>query len=413
MLDDEFGSPILAAIMAFSLAFIGPAHAKVEGDIITLGAAISFTGKNSAEGTHASNGYNLAVKMINAQGGIRVGGKSYKIRIKYYDDESTPSRTARLGEKLIEQDGVKFFLGPNSAPTTKAMVSVAEKFKAPMVGAAGAAQSFFTRDFRYVFAVHSTSEQYLAAVIDLAAKIAKNNGKSVGALKIAMIFANDPFSFEVRAGVLDAAKKHNMKIIIDEKLSHNQTKMAATLEDVRTLHPDILLISGQSQGAEIAARQIRELRINTPMIAMTHCEAAQIIRKFGPSTNGFLCPTQWSETLSHRGETFGTALDYAALFKKAHKGYKHVPDLAAQATAAIIVWKDAFERADSFDTDKLRAALATTDLKTFYGHIKFSPVGINIAKPLFLQQIQDGKLKIVAPLKWASDPVQHPRKPAL
>jgi branched-chain amino acid transport system substrate-binding protein len=74
-----------------------------------------------------------------------------------------------------------------------------------------------------------------------------------------------------------------------------------------------------------------------------------------------------------------------------------------------MVWKDAFERAQSFDTKILRDALAATELSTFYGNIKFSPQGNNIAKPMVLRQIQDGKLNVVAPLKWASHPLAYPR----
>jgi branched-chain amino acid transport system substrate-binding protein len=87
-----------------------------------------------------------------------------------------------------------------------------------------------------------------------------------------------------------------------------------------------------------------------------------------------------------------------------------VPYQAAQASAAVMVWKDAFERANSFDTAKVRDALAATNLSTFYGNIKFSSAGNNIAKPMVLRQIQNGKLNVVAPSKWASHPVQYPRK---
>ena len=95
--------------------------AKVEGDTIVLGSAISFTGKYSTNGIHAKNGYNLGVKRINETGGVRVGGKAYRLKIIYYDDESTPLRTAQLAERLIKQDGVKFMLGPYSSATTKAI----------------------------------------------------------------------------------------------------------------------------------------------------------------------------------------------------------------------------------------------------------------------------------------------------
>jgi branched-chain amino acid transport system substrate-binding protein len=401
--------------LTFGIAAVGlvatvPAQAKVEGDTIVLGSAISFTGKYSTNGIHAKNGYNLGVKRINEMGGVKVGGKSYKLKIIYYDDESTPLRTAQLAERLIKQDGVKYFLGPYSSATTKALAPITEKYKIPMVEAEGASRSLFNKGYKYIFAVLSTSEQYLASTIALAAQMAKKSGKDPSSVRVALAFENDPFSLDVRAGVLDDMKKYGMKAVIDDKLPRDLSDMAATLTKVKALKPDLLLISGHSKGAATGARQIKEMKINVPMIAMTHCEAAKIIKKFGASTNDFLCPTQWAETLSYSGAAFGSAMDYDKMFKKTYKGYANVPYQAAQATAAVLVWKDAFERANSFDTEKVRVALTKTKLKTFYGNIEFSKAGNNIAKPMVLRQIQNGKLNVVAPLKWASSKVNWPRK---
>ncbi len=401
---------LVTGTAALAVAASAPALAKVEGDTITLGSAISFTGKYSTNGVHASNGYNLAVKMINAAGGVKVGGKSYKFAVKYYDDESTPARGAQLAERLIKQDGVKFMLGPYSSGLTKAVAPVTEKYKIPMVEAEGASRSLFTQGYKYLFAVLSTSEQYLASSIALAAEVAKKNGKSPGSVKVAMAFENDPFSLDVRAGVVDDIKKHGLKIVIDDKLPRDLSDMSATLTKVRALKPDLLVVSGHSKGAATAARQIKELKIDVPMIAMTHCEAAKVISKFGASTNGFLCPTQWAETLTYKDGLFGTAAEYDALFKKSFEGYKNVPYQSAQASAAVQVWKDALERANSFDIEKIRQALTETNMKTFYGNIKFSPQGNNVAKPMVLRQIQNGKLNVVAPSKWASHPLEWPRK---
>jgi branched-chain amino acid transport system substrate-binding protein len=387
-----------------------PAQAKVEGNTIVLGSAISFTGKYSTNGIHAKNGYNLGVKMINQSGGVMVGGKAYKLKIIYYDDESTPLRTAQLAERLIKQDGVKFFLGPYSSATTKALAPITEKYKIPMVEAEGASRSLFNKGYKYIFAVLSTSEQYLASTIALAAKMATKSGKKPSSVRVALAFENDPFSLDVRAGVLDDMKKYGMKAVIDDKLPRDISDMAATLTKVKALKPDLLLISGHSKGAATAARQIKEMKISVPMIAMTHCESAKIIKKFGSSTNGYLCPTQWAETMSYKDDLFGTAMDWNNLFKKTYKGYKNVPYQAAQATAAVMVWKDAFERANSFDTEKVREALTKTNMQTFYGNIKFSKAGNNTAKPMALRQIQDGKLTVVAPAKWAASELQWPRK---
>ena len=80
-----FNKLVLASISFLTgmLMFMLPLQAKVEGDKIILGSAISFTGKYSTNGIHASNGYNLAVKAINAAGGVTVGGKSYMLEIVY------------------------------------------------------------------------------------------------------------------------------------------------------------------------------------------------------------------------------------------------------------------------------------------------------------------------------------------
>ncbi len=400
----------LVSVVAMSMA-MSVAQAKVEGDTITLGSAISLTGKYSTNGIHAQRGYEFAAKKINDSGGVTVGGKSYKLKISYYDDESTPARGAQLAERLIKQDGIKFMLGPYSSGLTKAVAPVTEKFKIPMVEAEGASRSLFTQGYRYLFAVLSTSEQYLASSIALAAEMAKKNGKDPSSVRIAMAFENDPFSLDVRAGVVDDAKKYNMKIVVDDKLPRDLSDMSGTLTKVKALKPDLLVISGHSKGAAVASRQMAEMKIKVPMVAMTHCESAKVIDKFGASTEGILCPTQWAETMAYKDDLMGSAMDYDKNFKAAYPDYKNVPYQTAQASAAVMVWKDAFERANSFDTEKLRDGLAATEMSTFYGNIKFSKAGNNIAKPMALRQIQDGKLVVVAPAKWAAAGVVYPRNP--
>jgi branched-chain amino acid transport system substrate-binding protein len=99
--------------------------------------------------------------------------KATKLKVVYYDDESTPSRASQLTERLVKQDGVEFMLGPYSTTMTKAVAPVTEKYKVPMVEAEGASRSLFTQGYKYMFAVLSTSEYYLAPVLDLIAQRTK------------------------------------------------------------------------------------------------------------------------------------------------------------------------------------------------------------------------------------------------
>jgi len=397
-----------AAVGAAMLALPFAAAAQ---DYITLGSAISLTGKYSTNGVHAQNGYDFTVAKINAAGGINVGGKNYKLRIIYYDDESTPARGAQLAERLISQDEVQFMLGPYSSGMTKAIAPVTEKYGIPMVEAEGASRSLFNKGYKYMFAVLSTSEQYLASTIALAAGVAEAQGKKPSDVRVALAFENDPFSQDVRAGVLDDAAKYDMQIVIDDQLPRDLSDMAATLTKVKALKPDVLIVSGHSKGAATAVRQIGEMGLKVPMLAVTHCEAADVVGKFGDTANGVLCATQWAETLTYEDPFFGSAADYNTEFKGAYPEYanKKVPYQTAQASAAVWVFKDAFERAGTLDREAVRDALAATDMMTFYGGIKFSEAGNNLAKPMVLRQIQDGKYVVVAPAEFASHKLQWPR----
>ena len=401
-------SKLLVTILsAIALAFtsVSSSFAKVEGEYIVLGAAVSLTGKYSTNGKHTQNGYNLAVDRINSKGGVTVGGKSYKFEIIYYDDESNSKRAAQLAERLIKQDGIKYMLGPYSSGLTKAMAPVTEENKIPMVEANGASRSLFTKGYKYLFAVLSPANQYLEVAIDLA--VEKNGGKPV---KIAMAFEQDAFSQDVRLGIVDAAKRTGSKIIIDDKLPKELNDMAATLAKVKATKPDVLVVSGHSKGALTAIRQIAEMKVDVPMLAMTHCDASKLAKQHGKKSEYALCAAQWHKTLSYKDKFFGNGKKYDKDFTKEY-GYAP-PYQAAESSAALLVYKDAFERANSFDTEKLRNALAKTEMQTFYGNIKFGSGGQNTAKPMVLFQVRckgdKCENKVVAPTKWASAKLVHP-----
>ena len=395
----------ILSVFIFSIALSLPATAKVEGDTIILGAAVSLSGKYSTNGEHTKNGYNMAVKRINDMGGVSVGGKSYKFDIIYYDDESDSSRAAQLAERLIKQDGVHYMLGPYSSGLTKAMAPVTEENQIPMVEANGASRSLFTKGYKYLFAVLSAANQYLEVAIDLA--VEKNGGNPVN---IAMAFEQDAFSQDVRIGVVEAAERTGSTITIDDKLPKELNDMAATLAKVKATKPDVLVVSGHSKGALTAIRQISEMQVDVPMLAMTHCDASKLAKQHGEKSEYALCAAQWHKTLSYSDEFFGNGMQYDKEFNEMY-GYAP-PYQAAESSAALLVYKAAFERANSFDKDNVRDALAQTDMQTFYGNIKFSDTGQNIAKPMGLFQVrgEGGECanRVVAPTKWASHELVHP-----
>jgi branched-chain amino acid transport system substrate-binding protein len=394
-----------AATVTLGLCAAVPAFAA--DDTIVLGAAVSQTGKFATSGLHTQNGYDFAVEKINGMGGVKVGDKTYKLEIKYYDDESEATRAAELTERLVGQDGIKFILGPYGSPITAAMAPVVEKLKVPMVEGNGASRSLFTKGYKYTFAVLSTSDQYLSSAVDLAAEKAKEAGKDPKEVRLALAMGDDNFSQDVRAGILEAAAKYGMQIAIDDKLPDAFTDMSASLTKVRAVKPDVLLISGHEKGALTAARQIAEQKIDVPMLAMTHCDSADIIGQAGPASEYTLCASQWAPSLTYKDQWFGTAAEYSKAFTE--KFGHEPPYQAAESTASVLAYVDAFQRAGTLDTEKVRDAIAATDMETFYGHIDFDETGKNIAKPTVMLQVIKGQYQVVAPTKWATEKPIYPR----
>jgi branched-chain amino acid transport system substrate-binding protein len=399
----------LCLFAALILGATGLGAEPPSDDVIVIGAAVSLTGKYAQNGINTKNGYDLAARKINDKGGIKIGGRDYKIVLRYYDDESTPARGTELAERLIQQDGVKYLLGPYSSGLTKAILPVVEKHKVPMIEANGAARELFTKGYRYIFAVLSTSDQYLTPAIDLAAEHAKDLGKTTEALRVALAMENDPFAQDVRAGVLNDVQRHGMQVVIDDQLPPELNDMSMTLTKIKALKPDVLVISGHEKGALTAITQIDALKVYVPILAMTHCDSAQIAEKLGQAAEYAFCAHQWHETLGYKDEIFGAARDFAAAFKQVY-GYQ-APYQAAESAAAVHVYADAFKRAQSLDPEKVRDAIAATELDTFYGPVKFDEAGRNIAKPMVLTQVRHGKYVVVAPAQWATDKPIIPRPP--
>ena len=160
-----------------------------------------------------------------------------------------------------------------------------------------------------------------------------------------------------------------------------------------------LLYPGHTKGALTAIRQIAEMKVDVPMLAMTHCDAAKLSKQHGKNSEYALCASQWHKNLSYKDKFFGTGKKYDKDFTKRF-GYAP-PYQSAESSAALIVFKDAFERANSFDGDKVRDALKKTEMQTFYGNIKFGPGGQNTAKPMILFQVRckgdKCENKVVAP----------------
>ncbi len=394
--------------LVWAAALLLGATAAPAADTVVFGAAISITGKTAKEGEYTRDGYQFVIDKINETGGIRVGGKTYRAELKYYDDETKPERTAQLIEKLVNEDKVNLILGPYGSSPTGTAAPLAERYRIPMVEANGSAEAIFSKGYKYTFMVLSPAKNYLRGVIDTIL------AKDPSAKTVAILGENEAFSKEVAGGAADYAKEKGMNVVYFELYPTNAQDVSAMLTAIKGKNPDVILGSGHLQDSLLIVKQAKDLNVNPKAMGFSVGPSSpEFQANLGKAADYIFGATQWTEALKYNGEDFWkTPKAFGDAFRAKHPNYKIIPYQVAESAAAVVTYQKAIEKAGTIEPTKVRDALAALDIMTFYGRIKFDSRGVNIYKPMAAEQYQpDGKKYTVWPFDIAEKPAMYPMPP--
>ncbi len=386
----------LALLLAACLLL--PACAA-EDKVIRVGAAVSESGRYAAEGNHTRQGYLLWEEWVNERGGIDVDGKMHQVELIMYDDQSDPDKTRELVEKLIEEDEVDFMLGPYSSTLTQPAIEAADARGVILVEGTGASETLFEQSFQNLFAVLTPAGSYTESALRMLADL--------GAKSVVIAYADTLFPKSVAEGAEAWARQYGMEALAVEAYPQDVTDVSGIVSRFKALEPDVFIGGGYFNDTVLFVRAAKELDFNPKATVMTVGPTnPELINEVGADANYLIGPTQWESSMSYRGDYFGSATDYAELYREkwdAPPVYQ-----SASATAAALALQLAIEAAGSLDMAAVRTALRNLDADTFYGPISFDSTGKNTGKPMGAIQIQDGKTFVVAPADAAAADVVFP-----
>ncbi|MBI4593126.1 MAG: ABC transporter substrate-binding protein, partial [Candidatus Rokubacteria bacterium] len=131
-------------------------------------------------------------------------------------------------------------------------------------------------------------------------------------------------------------------------------------------------------------------------------------------------PPIWSKTLGKDGDYVLLAPGWHYAVKapgvrelnEAHvkKIGRPADPIAGPAYACVQILAAAVTRAGSLDREKVRDAIAVTDMPTVVGPVKFRPDGTGVVQSVFVQWI-NGKQELVWPKDSATAPLAYPAPP--
>jgi branched-chain amino acid transport system substrate-binding protein len=353
-------------------------------DTIVLGAAVSQTGKYAREGKFYVDAYQMVVDAINKAGGVRVGGKAYKLELKMYDDQSDPNLSARLYTRLVTSDKVNFLLGPYSSGITIPASSVSEKYEIPMIQGGGASGQIFSRGYKYIFGTLPKAEFYFQSAVEVAAKM------NPPVKTAALLYSNEAFDRSVGEGTREWLKDQKVEKVYDEEYQPATQDFTSILAVIKNKNPDMILLAGHEENCLNFIRQAQAADVSPKMWVFTVGPPTADFRKtLGKAADYAYGITPWLEDMEVGGEIFRSAKEFGKQFRERF-GYEADYHVASGA-ADVLIYKSAIEKANSLDPKQVRNAIASLDVETLYGRVKFEPTG-QIAMGQVLIQIQEGKV---------------------
>jgi branched-chain amino acid transport system substrate-binding protein len=397
----------LAALLVVAVVLAAPASSWItppadgQAKEFKVGVALSLSGIFSRDAALFKEVYDLWAETVNKTGGINVKGTGYPVKITYYDDESSPQKSAQLVERLATADKVDLLLGGFGSSIVFAASAVAEKYKYPYISGAASANPIFERGFRYVFAtLNKTFDEVEGAAKVFA--IAQPRPT-----KAAVIGSDHLFGKLSAEGFKKFLGEMGIEVVHFEIFPLDLTDYNSLLLKVKRANPDLLLVGGLFSHALRVMKATKEVDFSPKALAFSYGPTVpEFLKEFGKDAEGVIAASEWLPAFGFKDPVFGSAQEFA---EAVQKKYGHAADyVQAAAAGGLVAQQKAIEKLGLTPPlgDKEREALMNElhkiDVQTLYGQVKFGADGGIVQKPPIAVQIQGGKFVMVYPKEIGS-----------
>jgi branched-chain amino acid transport system substrate-binding protein len=396
-----FHSPSVLLVLALLVVGMALAACGAPGagtaDKIRVGAVVPLTGRYAAGGEQIKNGYELAVETINNAGGVTVNGAKIPIELTILDDESDPTKTVQRLETLNSSNNVVAYLGGFGSDLHAAAAAIAEKNKVPYIGVAFALQKVHQQGFKYLFSPFPKSPGLAVATFDMLDTL------SPKPTKIAIFAEKTDWGAELRGLWTEQAQQRGYSVVADQEYAPGSQDFSPVILAAKNAGAEVVLALPNPPDGLALAKQMKELDFNAGMYMFIRAaDGLSWSENLGKDGDYFLLMPGWNPAVKFPGVEEMVQRHQAKYNKPAQA-------TTGPAYAAMQILADAIGRANSLERDKIRDAIAATDMSTVAGPVKFNPDGTGQVITV-INQWQDGKQQLVWPADQAAGQVAYPAK---
>ena len=358
-------SGLVAAILIAACGSGGGSSAKV----IKLGAILSITGAGGVYGPQSRDGMMLAVKQINAAGGVN--GVQISLTVK--DDASDKAQATQLVQTLITQEQDLALLGPTLSNSALGAHPLAETLKTPIL-AVSTTGIHIVPDCN--FPASSTACKYVfrdslgeeTAIPDNIQSYAADKHPKTGVLLVAQ---DDKFSSDGGTIVQATVGKYAITLLKTIKFNKAEADLAPYVTQAVQLHPDVIFITSLGGIPAKIMTEARKQNWTGQFLGGNGFNTATVSTQAGAAGTGARSGSAW-----YLGNNFPSNADFVAAYKAEYN--KNPDQFAAQGYTAIKILADSVSRANltfsdlAGDRDKLRTAMESVNIQTPLGPFQFT-----------------------------------------
>ena len=351
---------------------------------ITIGASLSLTGDNSADGQAFDAGYKLWAKDVNAAGGIL----GRKVVLTILNDASSPNQVVTNYDTLISTDHVDLTFGPFSSLLTTPAAQVAARNGYAFVEGAGGAPTVF--DAPSNEADHNTFDVSLPVADELMPfvnYIASLPASQRSSLTAAYPMAQDPFADPPVQLAQQKLQALGVKTVYSNIFPEEVSDYTAPADQVAAKNPDIVVLGSTDVPTVQAFMKAFEQQHYTPKLFVAAAgpdQGASFISAVGAgNAAGMMVPNGWYPGYANAASQKMVS-EYVAQYGGNASG---VNADVAEAYSVGQVMDQAITATGGTDNQKIISYLHSgVTLTTVQGSVKFDSLGENGLAAAFIFQ---------------------------
>jgi branched-chain amino acid transport system substrate-binding protein len=395
-------------------SFAAPAVRGAEP--VKIGIVWPLTGNAGAAGQASKAAVEVALDIINnahpelgnlplaATAGLpNLGGA--KLEVTFVDHQGDPSLAQQVTTRLVTQDKVSALMGAYQSSCSFTATAVAERYGIPFMIGDSTALNITGRGFKYVFRTTPIASNFASTYMQFFADMKKQDKKIAS---IAVVNENTDYGTSVGDAIEAEAKKDGIPVAIRIPYSASSTDVSAQVLQLKQKQPDVVIFISYTADSILYMKTMRNLDYRPPMV---------IGDDSGFSDPSFIPAVKEVAQGAMNRSAWDIGKPGSATYKinemyKAKTG-RDLDDTSGRNMEGFFVLADAINRAGSTDPEKIRDALAKTDLKPEqlmmgYRGVKFDQTGQNTLASTYLIQLQDKKYELVWPESVANAKLQWP-----